>query len=220
MKSKKGPHMTIVIMYNKKAFREGFDALPPSMTVGELKSLVRDKLKLPEDAKFFTNNGKMLKAEMDDWSFKQAAIKNGCKIMVTSGATASSTGPAAKDPAVAVTSPSPTSSSTAAAPTQSVSAPPVSPFVLIEEQLQLAETKWTELLPKIESSIASKDSAQYGGLRKELLVFNCLIDLLTKLDSAKASHRDEYDADGKGRSLVNRCNSFLDKVEAKKAALR
>lgn len=209
--------MTLVILYNKKSYREGFETLDPTMTVGELKALIRDKLKLANaDAKFFTNAGKMLKPEMDDWSFRKAGIKNGNKIQVTCGSATTTT----PTPHVTTPNPSVTPVASTTTPVNNPAPATVSVFPSIEEQLAVAQGKFDALIPMIEEALSLKDIARYADLKKQLLFFNSVIQLMTRIDAAKITHAEEYEANGKGRALLKVCNTLLDKVESYRRKLQ
>ena len=55
--------------------------------------------------------------------------------------------------------------------------------------------------------------------KKHLLYFNCVVNILTKIDLLKETSRAEYDRNERGRTIIKRANSLLDRVEAKKAKL-
>ncbi len=51
--------MSLVLLYNKKSVP--LDNLSKTLTVGELRQLVREKLALAPDVKLFSNRGKAIK---------------------------------------------------------------------------------------------------------------------------------------------------------------
>jgi hypothetical protein len=52
--------------------------------------------------------------------------------------------------------------------------------------------------------------------KKELLWFNSVVEVMTRLDALKMSHKAEYDRNERGRGLIRRCSVLLDKVEKAK----
>ncbi len=49
--------------------------------------------------------------------------------------------------------------------------------------------------------------------KKQLMWFNCVVEVMTKLDALKQSCRPEYDRNERGRTLIKRCSALLDRVE-------
>lgn len=56
--------------------------------------------------------------------------------------------------------------------------------------------------------------------KPKLLYFNCLVNIMTQVDTLKQTHRAEYDQDNNGRRLLADCSRLLDKADALKLSLQ
>ncbi len=82
----------------------------------------------------------------------------------------------------------------------------------VEKNLAEAEDRYREFLDQGYGSVEEGKS--------KLLWFNCVVNMMTKLDTLKDTSRAEYDRNERGRALIKRCNVLLDRVEQKRLELK
>ena len=90
---------------------------------------------------------------------------------------------------------------------------PEDEFGAVEGHIEDAEMRFGVYL-------SEKESLNVDERKKSLLWFNSVVNSMTKIDGLKLSAREMYDENNRGRMMIKRCSSLLDRVDAEKAILK